>query len=377
MIGRMKRRGWLFLLLFLLGISLGVGYGLLASRLRLPPYTLFMKAYISLVVKVQSDSDGVNLPFQNQSNLGQIKTPDDLVRLRRQLTLTLWGTDELPVSTALEHYKKVDASQYAHIRNLDRIDELVVMMDYDLDSRLYLFWPVDSINSLVVYHQGHEGGFVEGKKTIEELLNAGHTVLAASMPLLGMNSKPVVEFKGVGKSRVVEHNQIQFLETSGSPLKYFIEPVVRSLNYLTERSEFESVSMVGISGGGWTTTIVAALDSRIKTSVSVAGTEPLVLSDKMPTEYEQVAPELYGLVNYPSLYILSATGADRKHIQIHNKYDPCCYRGQTAPIYEKVLSDIVESIDDGEFKVMIDSTHAEHKISQYAVEYILNELSDD
>src|ERR1041385_7687309 len=84
--------------------------------------------------------------------------------------------------------------------------------------------------------------------------------------------------------------------------------------------------MVGLSGGGWTTTLYAAIDPRIRKSFPVAGSIPLYLySDHYQTDAEQSRPELYSLAGYPDLYVLGSSGIGRKQVQILNHSDSCCF----------------------------------------------------
>src|SRR5206468_1063956 len=72
---------------------------------------------------------------------------------------------------------------------------------------------------------------------------------------------------------------------AGSVLKFFLEPVATCLHYLKTRSAaddfpvYQDFSMAGLSGGGWTTTVYAAIDPTIKYSFPVAGSIPLHLRD--------------------------------------------------------------------------------------------------
>ena len=101
--------------------------------------------------------------------------------------------------------------------------------------------------------------------------------------------------------------------------------------------------MVGISGGGWTTTLIAALDDRIDNSFSVAGSYPMFLrSDpKNFGDYEQHHLELYQLANYLDLYVMASYGENRKFVQIFNKSDPCCFDGDAFLEYEKQVQQTV------------------------------------
>jgi len=103
-----------------------------------------------------------------------------------------------------------------------------------------------------------------------------------------------------------------------------MEPVVVALNHALSQASFDFVGMIGISGGGWTTVLSAALDPRIDLSVSVAGSIPLSMrtSEADVGDWEQFEPGLYRLAGYPDLYLLGASGAGRRALQVHGEHDP-------------------------------------------------------
>ncbi len=175
-------------------------------------------------------------------------------------------------------------------------------MEYGLKSYVYHFIPQQPNDKFVFYHQGHRGDFILGKKQISQFLDNGYAVLAFSMPLYGPNNQPTVELPRIGKLKLAQHDHMKFLTPeSGHPIKYFIEPVIIALNYINQSLDYSSISMVGISGGGWTTTLAAAVDTRIGYSFPVAGSYPIYLrsnSQRDWGDYEQNAPELYKKVNY-------------------------------------------------------------------------------
>ena len=127
--------------------------------------------------------------------------------------------------------------------------------------------------------------------------------------------------------------------------------------------------MIGISGGGWVTTIYPAIDERIIQSYSVAGSYPIFLrtAPENVGDYEQKNPKLYEVANYLDLYVMASTGQDRKFIQIFNKYDPCCFSGNHFETYEKNIKNIVDGFETGHFDIFLDDTHKEHIISKKAL----------
>jgi hypothetical protein len=61
-----------------------------------------------------------------------------------------------------------------------------------------------------------------------------------------------------------------------------------SVNYAVNVLGYKHVVLVGLSGGGWTTTVTAAVDPRIKLSIPIAGSVP-----KWPTTlYPNFVPDL-------------------------------------------------------------------------------------
>lgn len=304
----------------------------------------------------------------------EIDSGRDVADKRKALIQYLWAEKGFPCSklpATVNH--DVPDDRYARLfhANLKQIDKITVSMDYGLNSTVYHFISRDGNNRLIIYHQGHRGDFISGIDTIAAFLDSGYSVMGFSMPLLGMNNQPVVYLKRFGRLKLTSHNHLKFLD---SPIRYFAEPVIVALNY-ARKFEYESVNMVGISGGGWTTVLIAAIDPRIKRSYPVAGSFPIYLrASRDWGDYEQTVPSLYRIANYPELYVMGAYGSGRKQFQILNKYDSCCFGGVKYQTYEDAVTQAVMELGEGEFEILLDDTHKEHKISNYALTVILNDL---
>ncbi|MHC4529488.1 MAG: hypothetical protein ACYS29_16560, partial [Planctomycetota bacterium] len=309
-------------------------------------------------------------------SLIQINSAADIVHKREALTRHIWGPAGLPTSKLPSDVNEnITDERYDELlqTGLKRIDKLTVAMDFGLESIIYHFIPKKPNQELIVYHQGHRGDFVAGIDTIRSCLDRGYAVMACSMPLLGMNSRPVVELERFGRLKLNKHEHLKFLK---NPIKYFVEPVATGLNYAA-KFEYKRVSMTGISGGGWTTTLYAAIDPRISHSYPVAGSYPIYLrSDSRRDwgDYEQTLPDLYSIANYLELYIMGSHGKARKQIQILNKYDSCCFAGIKYRTYEEVVKAAVADLGQGEFAIFSDDTHKEHKISANTLKLIFDDL---
>ena len=131
------------------------------------------------------------------------------------------------------------------------------------------------------------------------------------------------------------------------PIDRFIDPVRMVLDAI-EPSGLP-IYMVGLSGGGWTTTVTTYLDSRIKRGYSVAGDHPVY---SLWGDWESKNP--------PADYLTMYAAAGSRLVHIYNFNDPCCFAG-------------IEG-DQG-FPYVNDTTHDQHEISPWAVYYILADMA--
>ena len=365
-----------FVVVFFYGLSVGV-------------YNIFPYEFLDSSKDVLSGQKTIeNNQFVDQADIDsliKIDNKSDIDQKRNFLTEVFWNVGSTTFKRIPAGYipvpeveSNISDSRYNNFQNLLRIDRLIVEMEYGINSVSYLFIPEQSNEKLILYHQGHDGDFILGKDTIQFFLNRNFTVLASTMPLVGMNNQPVVEIDGLGKMKLISHDQLSLLETNNfNPMKLFLDPIRINLNFLDKEYDFKQYSMIGISGGGWTTVVYSAIDERISDSFSVAGSMPFYLrvNDRDIGDYEQTNIDLYEVTNYLELYVLSAYGDGRKHIQIFNKNDPCCFSGNGYETYEFIIKDKISQLGKGNFQVFVDDTHNEHKISDTTLEYIVKNIS--
>ena len=325
--------------------------------------------------------------FVKQSSIDsliRIYDKSDIEQKRNFLTDFFWDGGSLQRVKDKSQLPEVESGisdfNYKDFQNLKRIDRFTVEMEYGINSVSYLFLPEQPNEKLILYHQGHGGDFLLGKDTIKFFLDRNFTVFAMTMPLLGMNNQPVVEIDGIGKIKLNSHNQLRLLEANDfNPMKLFLDPIQINLNFLDKEYNFKRYSMIGLSGGGWTTVVYSAIDERISDSFSVASSMPFYLrvDDRDMGDYEQRNIELYQNVNYLEFYVLSAYGDGRKHIQIFNKNDPCCFSGNGYETYEFVIKDKISQLGKGNFQIFIDDTHTQHKISDHILRLVHENISLD
>jgi hypothetical protein len=273
-------------------------------------------------------------------------------------------------------------------------------------------------NKLVIVHQGHDSTLIDAHPgddaggpggrglaaTIDALLFDGYSVLATYMPQYRPDDPPT-------PNHAYLMNGVQ-PQGGGSGTRFFVEPVRAFLSYLETNSAsdgfppYTNFHMTGIDGGGWTTTIYAAIDPTIERSFPVAGSIPLHLrcpTGAAPT-YNHDAEQfqgngIYHIAGYQDLYILgatgtSATGFPRHQTQILDRADDCCFgqAQQAASLgpwdvsvnhYELAVRNAIYDIEQGGmFRVEIDENNASDDGRYHMVDHgeifrtILGELDD-
>ncbi len=346
---------------------------MLAQRNQWPPYGL-ARAGFHLIQGTPESAEDIRppVPMTRPDSLITIRSRAQADATRQRLRRLLWG-DSARSATPVAEEKAIFDDRFAY-SGLATIDRLTVEMDFGLRSVIYRFHPKDLNGHTVIYHQGHGGHFAKGGALIERLVTLGYEVIALSMPLLGPNNQPLIDSPRFGQFRLEAHDQMGFLEPpAGHPLRYFVEPVLGVMDFLGA----ERVAMIGLSGGAWTTTICAAIDSRIGLSFPAAGTAPMYLrfaGTLESADWEQLTPEPYRIANYLELYVLGSLGAGHGQLQILNRFDPCCFAGDAWQTYRAVVRRAVEEIGDGEFDVISDTSHRQHQISPWAADRIVETL---
>jgi len=335
---------------------------------------------VKQIISDSSEQQNSTLNFMNENEIRKlidIKGIKDINEKRSFLIQYIWNDEKLPQKMPDIIENNYQDNQFSDINNLEEITKLETVSEYNINSISYLFFPKESNDKLVIYHQGHSGDFSKGINVIEKLIAEEYTVLAFSMPLTGKNNQPVIEHEKFGKIKLNSHNHLELLKSEDfNPIKLFLQPINVSLNYVESNFDFNSYSMIGISGGGWTTIIYSAIDERISKSFSIAGSYPFFLRSDVKNfgDYEQTDIDLYSNVNYLELYILGASGINRSQIQIFNEYDPCCFSGNG---YELFYNIIREKIDSGNFEIYLDELQNQHIISEKSLNLIIEKLNDD
>lgn len=175
----------------------------------------------------------------------------------------------------------------------------------------------------IVYCEGHYGHYRNSLEAINTFLDHGCDVIAMAMPLNEPNSK------GFYERPLLTHYD---LERTPKPIWPFIYPWQVLLEWAAAVYGWENLSIGGISGGGWSCMLYAALDPRVRASYPVAGV----------------------------------------------RYDPN-YGGERGWKYVGVMRQALSCLATsrgigGWFDVWIDDTHKDHKCSAWAAAKIAGDM---
>ena len=366
-------------IIVMISLSLTIGY--IAGSQHIP----FSKS-INLIYTQNLSSDSerferINpiLMETNIESLIDIENLNDIAKKRNQLINFIWKSNSLEKNEMPEKIiKNVDDPRFSEIKNLERIDKIIIDMEYGISSYPHLFHPIEKNNRLLIYHQGHAGDFILGKKTISYFIDKGYTVIAFSMPLHGSNNSPSLEIENFGIIKFDSHDKLRFLDSKDfSSMKLFFHPIMVSLNYVEQNYNFETFDMIGLSGGAWTITLYSTMDERISKIFPVAGPLPHYITQNEPDStwhYETNNLLLYEIANYSEIFIMSSYGENKEHVKILNKFDSCCYSGIGYTTFEENIQDHIDMLGEGRFAVYLDDTHSDHIISDFSLKLIEENL---
>ena len=239
---------------------------------------------------------------------------------------------------------------------------------------------------LAIWAQGHEGippnplMTQGGASYLTKQWARGCDVLVVPMPFRN-ETRIVIDTPKEGHVVVQQgmHDGMSLIDSPEfSAYRLFFDPLFAGLNWLEESGRrYRSITMAGVSGGGWMSVVYPAIDTRITEAVSVAGSLPMFLK-YLPTEgrfrdigdWEQHFAPFYRIASYYELYLLSALGDGRRQTLIYNYVDPCCYSGKRAMAFLPQLKRKAEQLRI-HLQSMVDSSHDKHDISESAISAVM------
>jgi dienelactone hydrolase len=115
----------------------------------------------------------------------------------------------------------------------------------------------------------------------------------------------------------------------------------RGLDYLYDHPSVDRnrLGVTGLSGGGWQTIVLSALDERVSVAVPVAGYGSLISNIVHPADTSEIEEDATDFRDGQDYTILTAMRAPRPTLLIYNADDDCCFR---APFVKQDIYDDVK-----------------------------------
>ena len=310
------------------------------------------------------------------ARLIRIRSSDSASRIRRDLIGAIWGPSGRPKTIMPETVPDPPPDGIRQLQGLQTVDTYKIPVDLGYAAFIYLLKPAAPNGRLVIYQHGYAGTVERNMAPLfERLLAEGYTVAASNYPEYGRNRFPYLNLERFGWYSL-SHDRV--VSVHPRPIRFYVEPIIVLLDAMQDR--YEQIDMAGFSAGGWIATLAASVDPRIRKTMTVAGGYPLYLrlvNFHRESPVPQYHQPLLQAANYLEMYVLAAEGESRSLTQIFNRYDRCCYRNTYVRLYEPAVRDAVKAVGQGRFQAYIDETHADHKVSDWAVERIIETLAAD
>lgn len=220
-------------------------------------------------------------------------------------------------------------SLLAHIPNIMRADRYSVTTTDGTHPDTVEPWllnPQGKNDRLLIVGLGHSNSAVSGiDDVIKAGISRGNHVLVIPMPSGGTSG----------------HDTLGGYHNAGTfhALRYWLDPAIKSINQVVSDHGITTITACSLSGGGWLSVMLAAIDTRIDVSIPVSGSLPLDVRETSGTDiddYGDWEQRLTGLtydgsnaLDYLDLYLLGVSNG-RKQVMIGNSADSCCFYDVTA-----------------------------------------------
>lgn len=311
--------------------------------------------------------------------------------LRKSIKSFIWqnAKKDSAVIISIEQ-DKVPDDYVGQLQNMKNADKVSIKLKNNFISNVFILHPNISnrLNIQVIYHGGHDGFLWEDTylnnsgrpysiSVLDFFLNKGFDVVCVDMPLCGENRGTQIVTEENNTYTINNHDDLFNLK---QPFYYFFEPVRKTIDFLQQQYDSKKFVMIGLSGGGWTTTIYSAIDTRILQSYAVAGSIPVPLRVNYNDfgDKEQNFSDFYNQFNYSTFYTLAAVGRNKLHYQILNKGDNCCFDYNGTYTWVPYVQEKVRELSrTGRYEFFYDTVATMHKISSVAVDTIYYHIKNE
>ncbi|MBN42659.1 MAG: hypothetical protein CL573_04120 [Alphaproteobacteria bacterium] len=301
--------------------------------------------------------------------------------VRAELVTMIWGPTGVPnTDTPINVKVRVDG-QLGVLPQGTIVTRLDFNLGLGLTSNPYLLESPDGNNRLIVYHHGFGAPIKTASHFLAALIDSGFDVVAVN----ALGHGGTLAFVDSNQAGILPHarhkqksNIFHEMSDFDRPLRYHLRPIYGAIDYARRKKSYRSVDVAGFSMGAFFATLLAALDPTIERSYPIAGVLPNYLrrGQEIMPDGPPSYPPLMDIANHLELFVLGASGEDRRQLQVFNRYDRCCFNGIRSNIYKAAIQNAVhQSSAKGRFDVLLDETHADHRISQFATNAIVKDLT--
>lgn len=328
----------------------------------------------------------------------RVEVPSEVVQVRSELRTAIFGSDATPfpnaptIDTQYEGHCCYGNPEWFYGRS--PVSTVWIVPRWGYGGGLYgmlermHFSRFENATCLLLYNSGHGASyFPNGYPTvvssnvisfIRRMVNEQHCdVILQSMPLQGENGN-VATYMGYNSHDTLGTTAAS-APPSGGRLRYFLEGGIASISYaIQQHGPYNKIVVAGLSGGGWTTTLLAAIDPRITHSYAVAGSIPI--GYRLPTEgdWEQVAAIKSLNIDYQELYLMGTIDAagnpTRKARLFYNQNDPCCFPASRVVGWAQWVKPYVQAYSFGPLNIYIDPSANVHDVLPTHADVILQDV---
>jgi len=330
-----------------------------------------------------------NISAINPATLIQIADSDDVTAVRDDLRMKIFGSASLDTGLlpVYSNTYNVTGTWWQGKPNLASIQVWNVTTAQGVGSMTWRFSPTTfrqptngKCGFIIVGGHAQVAAHPPFQTLLLNLVAAGCEVVTIDMPLSGLNATSITLDTGRGKVLASTHNALQAAKTpTFNPLRLFVEPLLATVNDYEARG-ITNIGIFGLSGGGWTVDLYAALDERVDLSYSLAGSMPQYMRSWVPPtgslgDWEQMEVPALG-VDYLDLYVLGSVGAGRRHVNLYIANDSCCFGGLNANHFAPAVSAAVAGVGSGgSYAVAFDTTVSVHTVSNWAASWVAADMA--
>jgi dienelactone hydrolase len=197
-------------------------------------------------------------------------------------------------------------------------------------------------SSAILYEPESAGGKIPAILYVQGHEHTGKAVEYAQKACINFARRGIMvldpEWVGMGElfQKLNAHDYGAHLDLVGAnALGLFYLAMRRGLDYLAQLPQIDPgrLGVTGLSGGGWQTIVLSALDPRVAVMVEVAGLGSLESNLTHPIDTDEIEETPSDFLEAEDYTDLVALRAPRPTLLIHNAEDDCCFRAMLVKPY--------------------------------------------